>query len=277
MKTVMVTGPSSGIGRATALALGRLGLHVVAAGRSEERTLPVVEQILDEGGSAEYLQLDLASLASAREAARRFETTGRKLDVLVNNAGVGGVRGRTADGFELQFGVNHLGHFMLTHHLRRAFVPGTRIVVVSSEAHRRARGIDFDRVQGKTRSLVGWAEYGVSKLANIAFAAELARRQPGWNTYSLHPGVVNTNIFPAGTGFLFRNRLTPEEGAATSVWCATAEEVGAESGLYYSRLQTREPSAAARDPELAAELWRRSESWCSVSPQHEGPSESADH
>ena len=273
----MVTGPSSGIGRATAVALGRLGLHVVAAGRSEERTLPVVQQILDEGGSAEYLQLDLASLASTAEAARRFEMTGRKLDVLVNNAGVGGVRGRTVDGFELHFGVNHLGHFMLTHHLRRAFVPGTRIVVVSSEAHRRARGIDFDRVQGKTRSLVGWAEYGVSKLANIAFAAELARRQPGWHTYSLHPGVVNTNIFPAGTGFLFRNRLTPEEGAATSVWCATAEEIGAESGLYYSRRQTREPSAAARNPGLAAELWRRSESWCSVSPQHEGPSESADH
>lgn len=268
METVMVTGPSSGIGLATVVEMGRRGYHVVAAGRSEERTAPVLARVKEEGGSAEFLHLDLASLDSARDAARAFEEKGRPLDILINNAGVGGVKGKTADGFEHHFGVNHLGHFMLTHHLRRTFRPGTRIVVVSSEVHRRADGIDFDRVRRKTKSIGGWTEYGVSKLANILFARRLAQLQPDWRTYSLHPGVVDTNIFPSGSRVLFRNRLTPEQGAVTSVWCATSPEVADQSGLYYSRQAVREPSAAAQDDDLADELWRRSEQWCSVAPLH---------
>lgn len=264
----MVTGPSSGIGRATAVEMARRGFHIMAAGRSEERTSPVVDQIRSEGGSAEYLHLDLSSLASARSAAQEFEDTGRTLDVLVNNAGVGGVRGLTEEGFEIHFGVNHLGHFMLTNHLRRTFRPGTRIVVVSSEVHRRADGIDFSRVRRSSRSMAGFAEYGVSKLANILFARRLAALQPDWRTYSLHPGVVATNIFPAMAGPFFRNRLTPEEGAETSVWCATAPELADRSGLYYSDRMERRPSAAARNDELAIELWTRSELWCGIAPQH---------
>lgn len=263
----MVTGVSSGIGKATAVALARLGYHVVAAGRSKERTRPVVRQMKEEGGSAEFLSLDLASLESAREAGRRFVESGRTLDVLINNAGVGGIRGTTDDGFEIQFGVNHLGHFMLTHHLREAFRPGSRIVVVSSEVHRRADGIDWDRVQAKSKSIGGFSEYGVSKLANILFARRLARLRADWNTYSLHPGVVDTNIFPAMAGLFFRNRLTPEEGAETSVWCATALELADQSGLYYSRKKVWEPSATAQDDDLARELWARSEEWCGVAPQ----------
>ncbi|MGH3650961.1 MAG: SDR family NAD(P)-dependent oxidoreductase, partial [Acidimicrobiia bacterium] len=143
-KIVMVTGPSSGIGKATALQMARNGFHVLAAGRSEERTMAVVDEITSAGGSGEFLHLDLASLESCRHAAGRFEGSSRTIDVLINNAGVGGERGLTADGFEIQFGVNHLGHFMLTHHLRRTFRPGSRIVVVSSEAHRRAEGIDWE-------------------------------------------------------------------------------------------------------------------------------------
>ncbi|HEX6286420.1 MAG TPA: SDR family NAD(P)-dependent oxidoreductase, partial [Acidimicrobiia bacterium] len=222
MHIAMVTGPSSGIGKATALALARLGYHVVAAGRSEERTVPVVEQIVSEGGSAEFLNMDLASLESAREAASRFARSGRTLDVLVNNAGVGGTRGTTNDGFEIHFGVNHLGHFMLTRHLEPSFRQGSRIVVVSSEVHRRADGIDWERVQKKSRSIAGFTEYGISKLANILFARRLAQLHPEWNSYSLHPGTVNTDIFPALVRPFFRNRLTPEQGAETSVWCATA-------------------------------------------------------
>ena len=260
----MITGVSSGIGKATAIALARLGYHVVAAGRSKERTMPVVEQMRAEAGSAEYLHLDLASLDSARNAAHEFVDSGRTLDVLVNNAGVGGVRGTTADGFEIHFGVNHLGPFMLTHHLGPTFRPGTRIVVVSSEVHRRADRIDWDRVQAKSRSIAGFSEYGVSKLANILFARRLAQLQPERRTYSLHPGVVDTNIFPAMTGLLFRNRLTPEEGADTSVWCATAPELSDQSGLYYSRRKVWEPSATAQDDDLARELWARSERWCGV-------------
>lgn len=260
----MVTGPSSGIGKATALALARIDYHVVAAGRSEERTRPVLEQIEGEGGSADFLDLDLASLDSARNAALRFVDSGRTLDVLVNNAGVGGMRGTTQDGFEVHFGVNHLGHFMLTHHLRPSFRTGTRIVVVSSEVHRRADGIDWDRVQAKSRSIGGFTEYGISKLANILFARRLAHLQSEWNTYSLHPGTVDTDIFPALVRPFFRNRLTPEEGAETSVWCATAPGLGDQSGLYYSRKKVWEPSTTAQDDDLARELWDRSEQWCEV-------------
>lgn len=258
----MVTGPSSGIGLATALEIGKRGYHVVAAGRSQERTMEVVDAINEEGGSAEFLHLDLSSLESCILAARTFSDSARSLDVLVNNAGVGGIRDVTEDGFEIHFGVNHLGHFMLTHHLRETFRPGTRIVVVSSEVHRRADGIDFDAVRKKTRSVGGWAEYGVSKLANILFARRLAQLEPDWQTYSLHPGVADTNIFPPLVKPFFRNKKPAYEAAKTSVWCATSDEVADQSGRYYSKMQIREPSPTAQDDELARELWERSEQWC---------------
>ena len=146
MKVTMVTGPSSGIGRVVAIELGKLGFHVVAAGRSAERTRMVITEIQGGGGSAEYLALDLASLESARNAARTFEANHRQLDLLVNNAGVGAVKGLTTDGFEIHFGVNHLGHFMLARHLKRSFRPGTRIVQVSSEVHHRATVLDMTKL-----------------------------------------------------------------------------------------------------------------------------------
>lgn len=260
----MITGPSSGIGLATAVQMGRRGYHVVAAGRSEERIMAVVDRIVASGGAAEYLHLDLASLASAREAAHRFVSSGRVLDVLIDNAGVGGIRGTTEDGFEIHFGVNHLGHFMLTHHLRPAFRAGTRVVVVSSEVHRRADGIPFDRLRRKTRTPGGLPEYGVSKLANILFARHLASTDPDLRSYALHPGVVRTNIFPALAAPFFRGKITPEEGAEPSVWCATAPELADQSGGYYSRMRPREPSSTAQDADLAAELWERSAAWCGI-------------
>lgn len=227
----------------------------------------MVDIIESEGGSAEFLHLDLASLKSARSAARSFEDTDRALDVLVNNAGVGATRGTTQDGFEIQFGVNHLGHFMLTHYLRRAFRPGTRIVSVTSSVHFRVDSIDFDRLQRRTRSLYGLDEYAVSKLANILFVNELARRQPDWHTYAVHPGLTNTNIIPWYVRpFMQRRLLTPEQGAETVIWCATSDEVAGDSGLYYSHKTAREPSPAAQDTELARHLWERSERWCEVAP-----------
>jgi NAD(P)-dependent dehydrogenase (short-subunit alcohol dehydrogenase family) len=222
-----------------------------------------------EGGSAEFLHVDLASLESARSAARAFENTDRVLDVLVNNAGVGATRGITQDGFELQFGVNHLGHFMLTHHLRRTFRPGTRIVSVTSSVHFRVDGIDFDKLQRHTRSLYGLDEYAVSKLANILFVKELAHRQPDWHTYAVHPGLTNTNIIPWYVRpFMQRRLLTPEQGAETVIWCASSDEVTEDSGLYYSHKTPREPSPAAQNEDLARDLWKRSERWCDVAPQH---------
>ena len=270
MGMVMITGVSSGIGRATAIEMGRRGYHVIGAGRSEERTEPVIDLIRADGGSAEFLHLDLASLDSARAAALTFERSGRTLDVLINNAAVGGTRGITSEGFEINFGVNHLGHFMLTHHLRRTFTEGARIVVITSEAHRRAPGIDFDRVRRRSRSLSGFSAYSVSKLANVLFARKFAQLQPGWRTYAVHPGLADTNIFPRGAKIFFRNRRPAEEAARNGLWCATAPELAGVSGRYYARSEERAPSAVARDDHLANELWDRSERWCGVAPQHSG-------
>jgi retinol dehydrogenase-12 len=259
----MITGISSGIGRATALDLARRDFHIVGAGRSGDRTMPVVGEIRSGGGSAEFLELDLASLRSCLRASRTFIESGRSLDVLVNNAGVGGTRGVTEDGFEITFGVNHLGHFMLTLGLEPALEEETRVVQVTSAAHFSAEGIDFERVVGKTRSLFGWREYAVSKLANMLFVTELARRKHRLRAYGVHPGMTNTNIFPALVKPFLRGRLfTPEEGAETVIWCASSEDVSGESGLYYRRKESRPPSEAAQDQTLAAELWERSERWC---------------
>jgi retinol dehydrogenase-12 len=269
MKIAMVTGPSSGIGRATTLALARSGFHVVAAGRSPERIMKVVNEIEVEGGSAEFLRLDLASLDSCVAAAREFESSGRDLDVLINAAGVGAVKGLTDDGFEIHFGVNHLGHFMLTHHLRKVLRPGSRVVTVSSEVHRRATGIDFDAVRRRSRSLFGLQDYAVSKLANILFTRALARLQPDWRVYAVHPGLANTNIIPGYVRlFIGRRLLTPEQAADTVVWCATADEVAAQSGLYYRNRTVLEPAPPATDDGLGTELWRRSEEWCDVARRH---------
>ncbi len=263
MRVAMVTGVSSGIGRITALELGRQGFHVVGAGRSASRTTPVVHQIRAEGGSAEFLELDLERLSSCANAAREFVESGRTLDVLVNNAGVGGIRGVTPDGFEIHFGVNHLGHFMLTRGLTPALADGARVVQVTSAAHFNAEGIDFDRVRGKTRSLLGWKEYAVSKLANMLFTRELARRRPGLHTYGVHPGMTDTNIIPRFARPFLRNRLfTAEQGADTVIWCSIAPEVGDETGRYYRRRESRSASDAALDDDLAVMLWERSDAWC---------------
>jgi retinol dehydrogenase 12 len=264
MKIAMITGPSSGIGKATALEMAKRGYHIVAAGRSEERTTQVVNTVNNNGGSAEYLHLDLASLSSCEKAARSFNDSGRTLDLLINNAGVGAVRGLTEDGFEIHFGVNHLGHFMLTHHLQPSLRPGSRVVMVSSEAHRRARGIDFARIRRSVGLLGVLNAYAVSKLANVLFANHLAHLQPHWRTYSVHPGVVDTNIFPTIVKPLLRNTETPEQAAQTSVWCATSDEIANQTGLYYSRMRQRHPSPPANDHDLGAELWRKSEKWCGV-------------
>jgi len=228
-----------------------------------------VDYIISRGDSAEFLQVDLASLESAKTAAGKLRETGRSIDVLVNNAGVGATRGVTADGFEIHFGVNHLGHFMFTHHLSGDFQPATRIVQVSSSFHFRAGGIEFDELQRKSRTFYGLGEYAVSKLANVLFVREMARQQPDWRVYAVHPGMTDTNIIPSyARPFIRRRLLTPKEAADTVVWCATSDEVAGDSGLYYARRRARPPSVPAQDDKLAHELWRRSEEWCGVAPLH---------
>src|SRR5581483_5822896 len=179
-RTFLVTGANTGIGRATASDLAARGGRVFVAGRSEEKTLPVVEELRTAHGpqAAEFLRLDLGSLSGVRAAAESFLARDEPLHVLVNNAGVGGQRGATADGFEIHFGVNHLGHFLFTELLAdrlRASSP-SRIVNVSSAAHYQARGVDYEVVRKPTAGMTGLREYAVSKLCNVLHAQELARR-----------------------------------------------------------------------------------------------------
>jgi NAD(P)-dependent dehydrogenase (short-subunit alcohol dehydrogenase family) len=265
MRTAVVTGASSGIGRETAFELAMRDFHVVAAGRSRDRTAPVVDSIIAQGGSAELALVDLSSLAQTRDAAGALLASGRRIDVLVNNAGVGLAKGVTEDGFEIHFGVNHLAHFLLTWLLRPAMDPGARVVNVSSAAHRRASNIDFETAVGPTRSLLGWREYGVSKLANVLFSRELAARRPDLRSYAVHPGLVDTGIVPGWVRpFVLPRLLTAGEGAEPVVWCAVSSDLSGQTGLYYERKAVATPSPAGRDDHLAAELWERSVTWCGV-------------
>jgi retinol dehydrogenase 12 len=275
-RTFLVTGGNTGIGRATATALARRGGRVYVACRSAAAGEASVSAVKAETGSSTVwlLPLDLASLASVRSCAAHFLALDEPLHVLVNNAGIGGQRGLTADGFEVHFGVNHLGHFALTMLLLdrlTASGPGARVVNVSSEVHYSAPGIDFDAVRRRTRSMAGMREYAVSKLSNVLFSQELARRLGGTGagvtSYSLHPGVVASDIWrrvpqPARS-LITRRMLTTELGAVTSLYCATSAAVATESGRYYDKCAAREPNPAAT-PELAELLWNRSAEWTGV-------------
>ena len=270
-KVFIVTGANTGIGRVTAEELARRGGHLFLAGRSEARTAPVIEGIRRATGNekVEFLPLDLADPASVRAAAAAFLVRGLPLHGLVNNAGLAGQRGLTKDGFELGFGTNHLGPFLFTLLLldRLKQSAPSRIVNVASRAHYKARAIDWDALRRPTASTGGLGEYSVSKLANVLFTKELARRLDGTGVtaYALHPGVVATDIWrelPWGLRHLAKLfMISPEEGARTTLHCATSPEAAAESGLYYDQSKVLHPSRTAQDPALAAELWRRSMEW----------------
>jgi NAD(P)-dependent dehydrogenase (short-subunit alcohol dehydrogenase family) len=156
---------------------------------------------------------------------------------------------------------------LLTLSLPPHLADGARFVVMSSDILKRTHGIDFDRVTRPTHSLFGVPEYATSKLANILFVRELARVEPQWRTYAVHPGLVDTGLFPAVTRPLIRlTALTPEQGADTVVWCATEPSLEGQTGLYYARRQEVPPSAEALSDKLASELWARSDGWCGIGP-----------
>jgi retinol dehydrogenase 12 len=269
-RTFLVTGANTGIGRATAAGLAARGGRVYLACRSPERGRQAAAGIAAATGNhgVAFLPLDLADLASVHRCAEEFLALGEPLHALINNAGVGGSRGRTRDGFELAFGINHLGHFALTAGLLGCLAASapSRVVTVSSTLHFRARGIDFEAVRRRTPSFTGMSEYAVSKLCNVLFSAELARRAEGRGitTYALHPGGVATDIYrraPRPVRKLITLRaLSPEEGARTSLYCATSDSVAADSGRYYDLCREQDPSPVAT-PELARALWERSEAW----------------
>jgi NAD(P)-dependent dehydrogenase (short-subunit alcohol dehydrogenase family) len=275
-RTVVVTGASSGLGRATAAAFARTGAHVVLAVRDPERGERAAAGMT---GSTEVRRLDLADLASVRAFADAWEGS---LDVLVNNAGVMAVpRGRTVDGFETQLGTNHLGHFALTNLLLRSIAD--RVVTVSSAAHRHGR-IDLDDLNWDRRRYRRWAAYGQSKLANLLFTLELDRRlvEAGSPVRALaaHPGYAATNL-QLRTGSLLQtslmavtNRLFAQSdamGALPTLYAATQDLPG---GSYVGPDGTGERrghptlvgrTAAASDAELAKRLWDRSAELTGVS------------
>ena len=269
-RTFLVTGANSGIGRAMVEALAARGGHVVLAARSEERTRPVLDGIraLRPSAPVEFLQVDVSDLTSVRRAASAYLAAGRPLDVLVNNAGVGGTNGLSADGFDLTYATNHIGPFLLTSLLLPAIerAPQGRIVNVASIGHMQVKRIDWTLLERRTEpKKSGFADYAATKLMNILHAKELARRLAGTRvtTYALHPGGVKSNIWralprPVQWGlklFLISN----EEGAKTQLYCATAPELVGVSGRYYDKSREVPPSRLAEDPALARELWTRTE------------------
>jgi len=274
-RTFLVTGANTGIGLATATALAARGGAVTVTARSAEKGAAAVAAIVSQTGSEQvrFLRLDLSDLAAVRAAAAAFVATGEPLDVLINNAGVAGQRGLTRDGFELMFGVNHLGHFAFTLGLLDCLTAsagrngqGARIVTVASDAHFQAKGVDFDQVRRRTRAITGMPEYAVSKLSNVLFSQELARRLDGTGvtSYVLHPGVVASDIWrrvpwPARR-LVTRRMLTVEQGARTSLYCAAEPGLAAVSGRYYDNCGERQPSPVAT-AELAGQLWAHSEAW----------------
>jgi retinol dehydrogenase-12 len=266
-RSAVVTGANTGIGKATALTLAREGWRVYVAARSREKGEAAVAAVKTASGSSAvfFLPLDLADLSSVRACAEAFLARGEALHVLVNNAGVAGRRGLTRQGFELMFGVNHLGHFLLTQLLLERLVSSapSRVVTVASDAHYSARGIGWDAVRRPARGITGLPEYAVSKLCNVVFSQELARRT-GVHAYALHPGVVASDIWrrvpwPVRP-LLTRRMLSVDEGAATSLYCATSPSVAADSGLFYDKCAVRAASEVAT-PSLGGELWRRSAAW----------------
>jgi len=271
-RTFLVTGGNTGIGLATARALAKRGGRVHLACRSEQKGQAAAAAVAAEAGSdhVRFLPLDLADLTSVQASAQSFLALNEPLHVLINNAGVAGRRGLTKDGFELMFGVNHLGHFAFTLALLDCLTSSkARIVNVSSDAHYAAKGVNFDRLRRPARGITGMPEYAVSKLCNVLFTQELACRLAGTGvtSYSLHPGVVASDIWrrvPSLVRPLITGRmLTVDQGAQTSLYCATAPELAEVSGRFYDNCAEREPSRVAT-PELAGQLWQRSAEWASA-------------
>ena len=270
-KTVVITGANSGSGREPAAALARAGATTVMTARDRTRGEAALDAVRRRSGNDDValVVFDLASLASTTTGAAELLDRCARIDVLVNNAGlVLSKRRDTEDGFEATFAINHLGPFLLTRLLldRVTASAPARIVNVASTAHKGARrGLDFDDLQSRRR-YVGMQAYAKSKLANIYFTTELARRLAGSGVTAncLHPGTVATGYAHDGdaTGVLaFGVKvikpfvLSAEQGARTSIFLASSPEVAEVTGEYFVKSRARRPSKVARDADAARQLW----------------------
>jgi retinol dehydrogenase 12 len=271
-RTFIITGANTGIGKVTAKELARRGAQVILACRSQDKTAAVIDEIKRETGNdkVEYIHLDLGDLASVRACAEAILARNIPIHGLINNAGQAGHRGLTKNGFELTWGTNHLGHYLFTRLLldRIKQAGQARIVNVASASHYQAKGVDWDALNKPTRSVTGMREYAVSKLSNVLFTKELARRLQGTDvtTYAVHPGVVATDIWrrlPRPLRWLLKKlMISPEKGAESSLRCATAPELADQTGRYYD-VGGKEvtPNPLADDTELARTLWTKSAEW----------------
>ncbi|XP_028840332.1 dehydrogenase/reductase SDR family member 13-like [Denticeps clupeoides] len=282
-KAAIITGGNTGIGKATAMELARRGARVIMACRNRRKAEAAISDIKKETGSSEvvYMHLDLGSLKSVRSFAETFLKTETRLDLLINNAGLV-ADGRTEDGFGIEFGVNHLGHFLLTCLLldRLKETPSSRVVTLSSMAHRWGK-IDFENLI--TNKDLGSGQYSWqffqaycnSKLCNVLFTHELSKRLKGTNVtcYSVHPGIVKTElsrhvslwqkifIEPVAT-LLF---LDTKSGSQTTLHCALQEGIEPLSGRYFSCCAVQEVCGKAKDDAVARKLWEVSERLCGLS------------
>lgn len=265
-RTVVITGGNSGIGLVAARELARLGARIVLACRDSDKTRAAVAEISAAGAvPAINLPVDLASLDSVRALAESVLAACPRIDVLINNAGLfPSTQQKTVDGFEMQFGVNHLSHFLLTALLRERLVASApaRVITVSSMLHKRGK-IDFDSFRGVARYSAN-AAYAQSKLANVLFALELAEQlaDTGVTSNVLHPGGVATDI-TRDLPWLVRKLIglvfiTPEQGARTTVMLASDPDLATTTGAYFDQCKRAEVSALAHDAALRQRLWQDS-------------------
>ncbi|HEV7136532.1 MAG TPA: SDR family oxidoreductase [Steroidobacteraceae bacterium] len=267
-KTVVITGATSGIGSVAGRRLAQLGARIVFVARDRQRAQETLRELRAAGAGQAHTAFyaDLSRLSEMKRVAAEIAAAEPKIDVLMNNAGLIASRNqRTEDGLELMLATNHLSYFVLTNLLleRLRAAGGARVVSTASEAHRRGR-LDFARMQ----ELKGAAGYGTTKLCNILFTRELARRIAGSGVTAncLHPGFVATRFGDSAggalhTGLAIAKRLfalSPEDGAKTMVYLATSAEVAGRSGGYYDRCAPSEPSRAARNDADAKRLWELS-------------------
>lgn len=270
-KVVVITGGTSGIGQVAAEQLAGMGARIVLVARSEERAAASLARLRQAGPGVDHAAryADLSSIAATRRLAADIAAAEPRIDILVNNAGaLFNNRQLSPDGLEMTFAVNHMAYFVLTEGLReRLAASGAgRIVSTASAAHMGAK-LDFDDLQ-MAKGYSGFGAYGRSKLANILFTRELARRLAGSPVTAncLHPGFVATRfgdnsgglsqvIFPIAKLFA----ISPQKGAETIVYLASSPEVATTTGLYFDQRKPKTPSAAARDDDAAARLWAESE------------------
>jgi retinol dehydrogenase-12 len=266
-KTCVITGASSGIGRETARSLGLMGAKLVLVGRSLAKHREVLDELDSESIESELIETELGDLRSVASTASQLEQRHPEVSMLINNAGQGGRKGITADGFELAFGVNYLSHYLLTRRLLRNLIRNSpaRIVNLSSNGHLRIESFDPADGLGKTRSLTGFREYYHSKAAMVAFARELAARlDPNQvKAIAVHPGVAATDgwrAIPQPFRWYFTKRMmSPAQGALTVVRAAIDPDV--KSGIYLTPEGQRPVHPLIADDVVTRLLWEQSERW----------------